>query len=398
MKTNKRKMTVTLALTVGLTYTVTAVPNVTYAEPSLQDLQSQKSSVASLQAQLSAQQKQLQNDLQSINAKQLDLTGQVTEAQGKINETNSQIEALKSEISTIQSRIDARKTVLNKRLVSIYKNGSESYLDVLFGAKSFSDFINRFTVLHLITSQDQKLLDQQKSDKEAVATKQKTVEASQAANVARLESLKKALADVQTLQAQKQIAVTALSNKQTDAASQLTSLSAAEADMTAAAAKPVANVSLASASSAQSSASAPSNTSAQPAGLSVSLATGGISAILNYGNQFIGRSTYVMGAENPNTRQFDCSGFVNAAFASAGIGVGRTTDALVNEGTPVSINQAQPGDLVFFDTYKTNGHVAIYLGGGRCIGSQDSTGIAVFSLSNSYWSSHFSGVVRRILN
>jgi cell wall-associated NlpC family hydrolase len=106
----------------------------------------------------------------------------------------------------------------------------------------------------------------------------------------------------------------------------------------------------------------------------------------------------VFGASNPATGQFDCSGFVHAAFAANGIGVGRSTDALVSQGRPVSYASAQPGDLVFFDTYKTNGHVGIYLGGGRFIGSQSSTGVAVVSMSNSYWSSHFRGVVRRILN
>jgi cell wall-associated NlpC family hydrolase len=106
----------------------------------------------------------------------------------------------------------------------------------------------------------------------------------------------------------------------------------------------------------------------------------------------------VFGASNPSTGQFDCSGFVHAAFAANGIGVGRSTDALVSQGSAVSFGSAQPGDLVFFDTYKTNGHVGIYLGGGRFIGSQSSTGVAVVSMDNPYWKSHFRGVVRRILN
>ncbi|MYL59432.1 peptidase, partial [Virgibacillus halodenitrificans] len=65
-------------------------------------------------------------------------------------------------------------------------------------------------------------------------------------------------------------------------------------------------------------------------------------------------------------------------------------------GSKVSYSNAQPGDLVFFNTYKTNGHVGIYLGGGRFIGSQSSTGVAVANMNSGYWNQKFSGHVRRV--
>ncbi|CAM3047698.1 C40 family peptidase [Sporolactobacillus spathodeae] len=408
MNMDKKKVTMTLALTVGLTYT-SAIPSVTYAHNSLHKIKSQEASAQSLKAQLSAQQKKIQNDLKAFNKKQLALTSEISAGQSEINQTNDKIEALKSEISVIQKRVDARKKVLDQRLVSIYKNGTTDYLDVLFGAKDFNDFVTRFKALHMITSQDHKILTDQKNDKEAVAIKQKSVEAKQAANVARLEKLKKALADVEALQVQKKIASKALSLKQTSVSARLTALNNAEANLSLS--QVSSNIKATSFSSADNSGNSSSDNSAsdnssaasgstqtQSPAISASVASGGISGILNYGNRFIGNSTYVFGASNPAGHQFDCSGFVHAAFAANGIGVGRTTGALVSQGSAVSINQAKPGDLVFFDTYKTNGHVGIYLGGGRFIGSQSSTGVAVVSMSNPYWRSHFSGVVRRVLN
>lgn len=408
MNMNKKKVTMTLALTVGLTYT-SAIPSVTYAHNSLHKIKSQEASAQSLKAQLSAQQKKIQNDLKAFNKKQLALTSEISAGQSEINQTNDKIEALNSEISVIQKRVDARKKVLDQRLVSIYKNGTTDYLDVLFGAKDFNDFVTRFKALHMITSQDHKILTDQKNDKEAVAIKQKSVEAKQAANVARLEKLKKALADVETLQVQKKIASKALSLKQSSVSARLTALNNAAANLSLS--QVSSNIKATSFSSADNSGNGSSDnstsnnsssdsgsTQTQSPAISASVASGGISGILNYGNRFIGNSTYVFGASNPAGRQFDCSGFVHAAFAANGIGVGRTTGALVSQGSAVSISQAKPGDLVFFDTYKTNGHVGIYLGGGRFIGSQSSTGVAVVSMSNPYWRSHFSGVVRRVLN
>lgn len=421
MKMTKKKVAVTLALTASLTYT-SVLPAVTYASPSLQQINKDRSAQQSLSAELSAQQQALQSDLKTMINKQLKLTGEISQSQTDINQNNDAITALNSEIGTIQKRIDNRKKLLDERLVSIYKSGgSINYIDVLLGSKNFGDFLDRTKALFTITSQDQKLITDQQNDQSAVNDKKQIVEKKQATNVAKLENLKSALNEVVALQAQRKIAIDALSGKQKSVQQQLTALAGAAADIAKAAqnvtptsyspstafASRQSGASNSNSSSSSNSGSSrtaapsapvPSAPSASSFNISASAATGGISGILNYGNQFIGRSSYVWGASDPATGQFDCSGFVRAAFAANGISLQGNTDRLVNTGTPVSYSQAKPGDLIFFDTYQTNGHVGIYLGGGRFIGSQDSTGVAVVSMSNPYWSSHFSGVVRRILN
>jgi murein DD-endopeptidase MepM/ murein hydrolase activator NlpD len=55
-------------------------------------------------------------------------------------------------------------------------NGSVSYMDVLFSATSFSDFLDRFLALQNIVGQDKQILEQNKDDRETVATKKKQVE------------------------------------------------------------------------------------------------------------------------------------------------------------------------------------------------------------------------------
>lgn len=402
MAMSKKKVAVTVALTVGLTYTATA-PSVTYAT-SLQSLQNQTASQQSLSGQVSAQKKALQAQLDQMIQQQLKLTGQISDAQAQINTTNDQISTLKNDIQVLQKRIDARKKLLDTRLVSIYKNGgSVDVIDFLLGSKSFGDFIDRATTLNMITTQDQKIINDQKNDQNAVAVKKQSVEKKQAANVAKLADLQKNLGKVNALQAQKKIAVSALNDKQANISQTLTELAGAASNLKNA--KPVAAA--ASSSPAATPVSHKSSTSNANSGnsgssssftLSSSVSSGGIAGILNYGNQFIGRSSYAWGVESPSTGRFDCSGFVQAAFAANGISLGRTTGAQVNEGTRVSYSSARPGDLVFFDTDGVNGHVGIYLGGGRFIGSQSSTGVAVVSMSNPYWSAHFSGVVVRILN
>ncbi len=65
-------------------------------------------------------------------------------------------------------------------------------------------------------------------------------------------------------------------------------------------------------------------------------------------------------------------------------------------GRQVSASEMQPGDLVFFDTYKNDGHVGIYIGGGQFIGSQSSTGVAIANMSSGYWKDVFNGRVVRV--
>jgi len=74
-------------------------------------------------------------------------------------------------------------------------------------------------------------------------------------------------------------------------------------------------------------------------------------------------SPYVYGATGPNA--FDCSGLTQWAFKQVGISIPRTAEAQAGSGTPVSRDQLQPGDLVFF--YSPVSHVGIYAGNGNVV-------------------------------
>lgn len=81
-----------------------------------------------------------------------------------------------------------------------------------------------------------------------------------------------------------------------------------------------------------------------------------------------------------------------------GVKLGYTTAEQRKQGVRISLAEAKPGDLIFFDTYKVDGHVGIYLGNGKFIGAQSSKGVSIEDLNNPYWRRVFHGHVRRVAN
>lgn len=106
---------------------------------------------------------------------------------------------------------------------------------------------------------------------------------------------------------------------------------------------------------------------------------------------------YVWGGDSPQTG-FDCSGFVSwvVNHSENGWDMGRqTANGLMSQCTAVSVKEAKPGDLVFFEkTYQTDGasHVGIYVGNGMMIHCGNP--IQYTNINTTYWQQHFLGFGR----
>lgn len=99
--------------------------------------------------------------------------------------------------------------------------------------------------------------------------------------------------------------------------------------------------------------------------------------IAEYAKQFLG-SKYVYGGSGPST--FDCSGFTMYVYKNFGISLSHSARAQSSNGTYVSKDELEPGDLVFFKDYETMdgiGHCGIYIGDGNFIHASSGTGYCV---------------------
>ena len=105
---------------------------------------------------------------------------------------------------------------------------------------------------------------------------------------------------------------------------------------------------------------------------------------------------YKYGGNSPETG-FDCSGFVRYVFQqAANVTLPHGARAISQIGQAVTVDQLQPGDLVFFNTLKSAfSHVGIYVGEGRFIHAPSAGGgVRVVDMNDSYWTKRFNGARR----
>lgn len=89
---------------------------------------------------------------------------------------NAQIQETQAQLDAAQRRLETREAVLHKRLRDVYIHGKLNYVEVVFGAKNFTDFVNRLEFLKRIVSADLELINAIKQEREIILAKQHELE------------------------------------------------------------------------------------------------------------------------------------------------------------------------------------------------------------------------------
>ncbi|MEV5814002.1 C40 family peptidase [Streptomyces mutabilis] len=113
--------------------------------------------------------------------------------------------------------------------------------------------------------------------------------------------------------------------------------------------------------------------------VSSSSATGSAAAVIAFVQAQVG-DAYVTGGTGPNS--WDCSGLVQAAFKQVNIDLPRVSQSQSTAGTQVSLDNLQPGDILYWGGAGSAYHVGVYVGDGMFVGAQNSsTGVVQAPLS-----------------
>lgn len=133
---------------------------------------------------------ELENQMQETQAK-------INGVQGEIDQTIVEIEELQKSIEELERKIAERTELLQERARAIQlSGGSVDYIDVLLGANSFVDFIDRFSAVNTLIDADREIMTEQAEDKKLLGEQKALVEtklAEQEERRAELVNLKESL-------------------------------------------------------------------------------------------------------------------------------------------------------------------------------------------------------------
>ncbi|GGM35984.1 peptidase P60 [Paraliobacillus quinghaiensis] len=395
---NNKKILTSIAVTLGLMVAIPLENETVHAET--------QSEIEANRAEVQAELKEKKQDLQNIQTKLIELTEEVerfdkaikaneemiTETADEIIMQEKEVEVLEDMVVELEEDIDKRLDILKERASSLQKNGGAiSYLQVIFGSKSFSDFIDRISLVSKIAAADNSLIEQYEDDKNELEEQQSAIKEKLNSLISMQEELKLMQAQIIEQKEANDAKKVELEDKKAKSQAIVNELQLEDSEL----AQMLAD------SRVQADSNKEQKIETYSSNTSVS-ASGDAQSIISVGYKYIGNSVYRFGAgrsaRDIANGWFDCSAYVSWAFSQNGVNIPASTTGLSRVGQKVSVSEMKPGDLVFFNTYKTNGHVGIYVGGNQFIGAQSSTGVAIANMGSGYWANRFTGHVRRVIN
>jgi len=145
----------------------TSAPAFADDEDEIQQLEEEKASYESAAEKARAAADLIQGKIDSVSElkRQLDAdaaeaTALYEERQAALDETLYRINENETKLVEVTNELNARHGVLENRVRDIYINGQISYLDVLFGAKDFGDFLTRMDLLKRVMIRDSELVSE----------------------------------------------------------------------------------------------------------------------------------------------------------------------------------------------------------------------------------------------
>ena len=302
---------------------------------------------------------QVQAQVNSLQAKVDRIGEQYDAASEQLAAAKSRLAQVNREATLAQQRFDTARAQLTQVAVAAYMDSSQTSVLGLLTSGNPSDVLNQASLITQVAGMHQaqaaqflgdaqqltSVVQQRQRTEAGMAAVQKQL-AAQKNSMAKLLASKKATLESLTAQQQAQVAANTVGGGGSSSGAGTT----------------------------QTTYTGPTSTQAQKA--------------VAFAYAQLGKP-YVWGATGPGS--YDCSGLVQAAWASAGVSIPRTTYDQWASLPHISSSSLEPGDLLF---YAGESHVSIYVGNGYIIDAPQ-TGETVQKISESGWyASNFDGAVR----
>ena len=332
---------------------------------------------------VASKQAQAQQVLSQITSIDRELEGAIQAYDGanwRLGEIRKHQRENRHDLGVARANLKHAQAALSSRLVAIYTSeAGNTTLDVLLGAKSLDEILNRLDTASRVSTQDAKVfaevtsfqalvkherakLKQARAEQERIVVQRRAqkahIESRLGQRRALLASIKGQIAQLQAREHVRQLALVRRAQKRYETQPVPVSDSVVGA-----------------------SASTPEGAAVVPPSQ--------YGGVVGVAMQYLG-TPYAWGGAAPGG--FDCSGFIMYVFAQVGVSLPHYTGAQYAMGIPVPADQLQPGDLVFFDGL---GHAGIYIGGGQFVHAPHAGDVVkISSMSESWYASTYVGARR----
>ena len=325
-------------------------------------------------------------------------------------QVNARLRDANHQLTIARTNLHAAQHQLEQRLVQLYVSPPPDTIDVLVGAKSLSDLINRIESTQSFSRQDKAIaaaalrfrtqisrrkrqLQREQRNRERLIAQLDAEHTRIANGIAEQKRLLATIHEtISTLQAQ--AAARARRRAAEERARIARQVALARREAAAQAVQPQPTVVLPTPPQAPPPATDPttSTTTAPPAAPAPAPTpqpqptTHADAASI--AARYLG-VPYVWGGASPSG--FDCSGLVMYVYAQLGVSLPHYTVSQWNATIPIPTSALAPGDLVFFDGL---GHVGIYIGNGQFIHAPHTGTVVQIASLSGYWAAHLDGARR----
>jgi murein DD-endopeptidase MepM/ murein hydrolase activator NlpD len=170
---------------------------------SYSSIQRQKRNIEEKLRRLRQQKASVQDQMKDLDQRSNQLDSNLDKVSHDLHVMQEQLTAAKDNLDELENELAKRKTLVAERVNSVYMQGELTYLDLLFNAQTFREFINHAFYLNLIFEKDQELFQSISVKKLQVEEEEQKLQFSVTAIASSREKLKEQQAEVASVRQEK---------------------------------------------------------------------------------------------------------------------------------------------------------------------------------------------------
>ena len=141
------------------------------AEKEKQQLEERKEEAQKELESIELAKNDVMSNIEKLDKKMEKVNTKLDEVNVKLEEASTQLEQLQLDLSIAEEKEENQYETMKKRIRYMYENGSDGYWDIIFGAKSMGELLNRVEYISKITKYDNNMLKEYETTRQEVENK-----------------------------------------------------------------------------------------------------------------------------------------------------------------------------------------------------------------------------------